>query len=184
MTADAEPRSFVTLEDMREWITGSTAADWEVEQPATEPTVRLGPLLLAHPGPPAHAWRAIYRPRPAVRLLWGLERGRAYVPEWQPCHWAPAEPKLAELFFAGTSEIKGTSVDRYRFVAVDSGRCYLPLPRSAGASEARDKSGDAHWTITGYEQALFSLLNDLSGMSTSRRAFNDYLHEAAIIVTG
>ena len=183
MAREAEPRPFVTLEDIREWIAASTPADWGIEHPAAEPTFRLGSLLLQHPGPPPHEWRAVYLPRPSVRLLWGREHRRAYEPDWQPSRWGPSESKLAELFWKGLGESRGTSIEQYRFALVDRERCYLPVPKRAPLTKSGRPEPEPKWTITSYERALFRLLNGLSRTAASGVAFDEYLREAAIQVT-
>ena len=185
VTAAREPRPFTTLEDIRDWIESSKPADWEVGHPLKDDSFRLGPLLLTElAGPSPHHLRAVYLPRRPVRLCWGRERGRAYEPAWQPPAWGPAKPRLAELFWKGMTETVGTSIERYRFAVVDSGRCFLPEPRRVRAVKPDGAVGAPRFAITRYERALFSLLNDLTATTASGERFDEYLRQAGIEVAG
>ena len=68
--------------------------------------------------------------------------------------------------------------------AVDSGRCYLPIPKRAQATETGDRESGQGWRITSFQRALFRLLNALSGTSASGNAFDECLQECGIEVTG
>jgi hypothetical protein len=175
--AGTPARPFWTAEDIQRWIAESTADDWEVAPAPQAPTFELGSLMLERPGSRPHEWTAVYLPHEQLRVAWGRETGRAYEPEWQPPQWGAAQPKVAEVVWKGTIERSGTVIERYGYAAVDAGRCYLPSPRRARASEH-----EWRWSITRYEYTLFRLVNELSGPSGSRETFDAHLREAAINV--
>ena len=138
------------------------------------PRFQLASLMLERPSPPPHEWTAVCLPHEQLRLAWGRDHGRAYEPEWQRPGGGPARPKLAEIVFKGTSEAAGTTIERYRYAAVDSGRCYLPSPRQVRVGE-----GKWQWRTSSFECILIRLLNDLGVTSRSADA---YLPETAINV--
>jgi hypothetical protein len=149
----------VTLDQMLALCAKAKAADWKVIPCGG---AGAGPSFLeswvAGPdGEPvlagAHTMRAAYRPDISLSLAWGLVAHEEFVESWTEVFDHSASSHFVDFFW------NGSLVERGLYVAVDAGRCKLPIPQ-------RDLDAlhpAARW-ITRWQYQFFSLLNAFEGI--------------------
>jgi hypothetical protein len=115
-----------------------------------------------------HTMRAAYRPDVSLALAWGLTAQAEFRDSWTDrLSDEPASTHFVDFFW------NGALIERGLYVAVDSGRCNLPIPQWDLTGE---RTG-ALW-ITRWQHSFFALLNALEAVSD----FDRYLTDAGFEV--
>jgi hypothetical protein len=116
----------------------------------------------------SHGMRAAYRPDVSIALAWGLTAHEEFEDTWtRTFAHGPASARFVDFFY------NGALVERGLYVAVDGGRCKLPIPQ-------RDLAGTRRpglW-VTRWQHDFFALLNALEGVTD----FDLYLRDAGFEV--
>lgn len=131
----------MTLKGLRDLCAFSREEEWHVIECG-----RGGDGERADPRPDGHRWRATYRPNVSVSMAWGQRAEPDEEHEWPEGLDAPgAELSVVDFYF------NGALVDRERYLVVDDGSAYLPLPRRE----------DDRFVITPWQDAFFRFLDGL-----------------------
>jgi hypothetical protein len=115
----------------------------------------------------AHTMRAAYRPDISLSLAWGLVAHDAFVESWTEVFDSAASSHFVDFFW------NGSLVERGLYVAVDGGRCKLPIPQ-----QDLDALHPAARWITRWQSQFFSLLNAFEGVPD----LDEHLQRAGIQV--
>jgi hypothetical protein len=163
----------VTLEDMLALCAKSKAERWKVipcSGPGTGPSF-LDAWVAGPDGEPllagSHTVRAVYRPDMSLSLAWGLVAHDPFVESWTEEFDEPASSHYVDFFW------NGALVERGLYVAVDGGRCKLPIPQ-----RDLDRLHPAELWITRWQHQFFQLLNACEGVAD----IDEHLQKAGIRV--
>jgi hypothetical protein len=149
----------MTLEELRRVCAESAPEEWHPIEGITAPEGD-------------HYARATYRPDIRLAIAWGRERasGAEFAEPWATSFPdATATARHVDFLYAGSL------VDREMYVAVDGGRCLLPLPKMEGTLPTYEDRG---FSITPWQRDFFRLLNALGSSAN----YDDYLHRAHLYV--
>jgi hypothetical protein len=169
------------LDDIRQIIAGSTAADWQEISGSRLFIYAFGEVVSADEHRVTvdyHHSLAVYREDVSLRLAWGLEEERDL--EFDRVHFPYSQTRraYADAFW------QGALVARWTYLIVDGGRCYLPEIEPVYEGKDEDPEDSSKWHLRGYQAytgdiAMARLLNDLVGRP-EEGAFERYMEQASI----
>lgn len=107
----------------------------------------------------SHTTRAAYRPDLQLSLAWGLLAHEELVESWADVFDGTASSHFVDFFW------NGALVERGLYIAVDGGRCKLPIPQ-----RDLDELHPVGLWITRWQHIFFSLLNTLEGVTDTDAA--------------
>jgi hypothetical protein len=169
------------LDDIRQMITGSSAADWQQISGTHLFIYALGEVI----SPDEH-WvsvdyhhsLAVFKEDVNLRLAYGLEQDRDLQFDEARFPYQRVSRSLADAFW------QGALVARWTYLVVDGGRCYLPEVEAI--HDGQDEHPDEYdkWEFRGWaaresDVAMARLLNDLTGRAEDD-VFERYLSQAGI----
>jgi hypothetical protein len=170
----------MTLDEVREQVSATTAADWQLLDGGVVPVYldRFSQISsgdqtwLEHD---SHHSRAVLRDDIAIGLAWGLRENKSFAEDWTTRFPNPrASTAWLEVLY------HGQPVDRELIVHVD-GRCYVPLPEQVFDDVRADRPKVTALRISRWQYEVVGRAQELGGGTYD---YDEYVRQCGFEVIG